>query len=90
MRFGHEENLVPIHRQLNSQMSRDCEEEVKSRVLGQNSRELQNQRRLQLGLNDCTHIDDENDLPTAITLAACEMKKKSGHGRGPAGGSGFQ
>jgi phage-related protein len=74
---GRDFNLVPIHRQLNAQMSQSCEEKVKETVLS----------RKKVASYDITvnfgtwptqykHIDEENSLPRSITLQAFEMKKK--------------
>jgi phage-related protein len=75
---GQELNLVPIHRQLNTQMSSDCEEEVKKRVLSQN-KVVSYDVKVTFGSwpTQYTHIPEENDLPTSITLRAYEMEKKS-------------
>jgi hypothetical protein len=74
---GQDFNLVPIHRQLNTQMSSDCEEEVKARVLSQN-KVVSYDVKVNFGTWSprYTHIPEENDLPKSITLKAYEMKKK--------------
>lgn len=74
---GQDFNLVPIHRQLNTQMSSDCEEEVKDRVLNQN-KVVSYDVKVNFGgwSPKYTHIDEENDLPKSITLSAFEMEKK--------------
>ncbi|HEU5453042.1 MAG TPA: DUF4157 domain-containing protein [Terriglobales bacterium] len=74
---GQDFNLVPIHRTLNSQMSAQCEEKVKDSVLSQN-KVVSYDIKVNFGNwgQKYTHIEEENKIPTSITLAAYEMKKK--------------
>jgi len=76
---GHEKNLVPIHRKLNSQMSASCEEDVKAAVLVK-KKVVSYEITPNFGAwsPQYTHIPEENALPLTITLKAVEMKKKSG------------
>jgi hypothetical protein len=74
---GQDFNLVPIHRQLNSQMSASCEEAVKETVLSKN-KVVSYEVTVNFGKwsPQYKHIPEENELPKSITLKAFEMEKK--------------
>ena len=76
---GHEKNLTPIHRKLNTQMSASCEEPIKAAVLVK-KKVVSYEVTVNYGTwtPQYTHIPEENALPNSITLRALEMTKKAG------------